>query len=861
MTFIVIRGAKMQIKEYQQRVLERVEQFLDALMEHTNQKQKIDEALQNVGLPLQPYLVNEKAWTQVVGNARPYKPYTNGIGKDIPFICLKVPTGGGKTYLAARCVDLIQRKFVGIQTGLVLWVVPTSSIYAQTLKALRQKDHPYRVALDMASGGKTMIVEKDEGFTPQDTQGKLIVLLLMLASGRDLDGKRLRLYKAGGYARFFPDEGILTEHKLLLERFPNLDVYDEGIGETLVKTSLGNVIRICQPVIILDESHRARADLSTETLQKFNPSFVLELSATPARQQSNILASVSGKELHQEEMIKLDLNAEMKEDVEWTNTLLKGHEKRVQLEQIAARYRANKGAYIRPIAVISVQNTDPKKRDKRSRHVEDVREYLIATCNIPTSQIAIKSAYKDELKDIDLMSSESDIRYIITGDALKEGWDCPFAYVLIILKDTKARDSITQLIGRILRQPYARKLPVEYQPLNESYVYCYQTESFNIVTAIGDGFSNEGLDDLRERIISTNSKPEKNQRIAVSYREPFRQWTIYLPRFVAQESNQYRPISYQRDILPYIDWSRLDINRFNIQLTYERRQEHRFILGLDAENQITRIKERSYEYEYLNENPVIDHFYYMRQISDLVPNDWRAYQIVENMLKRLREAYQYSDEIIANHPADIAEALRRFLKLSLEGYYGNELNPEVTIGLAGEVFHQKIDNKEILFYLDKTLDFQLPKTFSASQEERQLVHTNNQPMMKTLWEWERENQFNELEKSVAYYLDEQHNLLWWYRHLPNSRYSLVGWRNSRIFPDYVAAVEGDYSKIFVLETKGIHLAGNDDTRYKQDIFDLCNRLGKEIDWKELGEDFRYKEVAFSMIYDVDWKDRIRKIFD
>ena len=36
----------------------------------------------------------------------------------------------------------------------------------------------------------------------------------------------------------------------------------------------------------------------------------------------------------------------------------------------------------------------------------------------------------DELKDVDLMSEECPIRFIITVEALSEGWDCPFAYVL-----------------------------------------------------------------------------------------------------------------------------------------------------------------------------------------------------------------------------------------------------------------------------------------------------------------------------------------------------------------------------------------------------------------------------------------------
>ena len=92
--------------------------------------------------------------------------------------------------------------------------------------------------------------------------------------------------------------------------------------------------------------------------------------------------------------------------------------------------------------------------------------------------MAVKSAEIDELKDFDdmggLMVRDCPMRYIITKQALQEGWDCSFAYVLTILTNPHSKTAMTQLVGRILRQPYARKTHVP--ALDESYVYCFQRD-------------------------------------------------------------------------------------------------------------------------------------------------------------------------------------------------------------------------------------------------------------------------------------------------------------------------------------------------------------------------------------------------
>ena len=130
------------------------------------------------------------AWEAV--SARPYTRRTTGTGKPLPSFCLKIPTGGGKTLLATRVIDLVHSKLLYRQTGLVLWIVPTTQIYRQTLIALKDRDHPYRQQLDLASAGRTLVLEKTSGFRPADVADSLCILMLMLPSANRETKEQLR---------------------------------------------------------------------------------------------------------------------------------------------------------------------------------------------------------------------------------------------------------------------------------------------------------------------------------------------------------------------------------------------------------------------------------------------------------------------------------------------------------------------------------------------------------------------------------------------------------------------------------------------------------------------------------------------
>ncbi len=228
--------------------------------------------------------------------------------------------------------------------------MPTTQIYRQTILSLKDRDHPYRQHLDLASGGRTVIFEKTDRFSPLDVQENLVVLMLMLPSANRLTKETLKVFKdSGGFQDFFPAEDDVQGQEKILKDIPNLDTYEKesGFWGKQVKTSLGNTLRTLSPVIILDEGHKAYSEGAQNTLRGFNPSIIIELSATPSK-ESNILVDISGRELHREEMIKLDLHVINKVSPDWKDTLLAGVNKRNILEHKAREYEANSGVTYSP---------------------------------------------------------------------------------------------------------------------------------------------------------------------------------------------------------------------------------------------------------------------------------------------------------------------------------------------------------------------------------------------------------------------------------------------------------------------------------------------------------------------------------
>jgi type III restriction enzyme len=678
-------------------------------------------------------------------------------------------------------------------------------------------------------------------------------MMLMLPAANRLNKETLKMYQdSGAFPDFFPAEDNFQKQAELLNQVPNLDFYGDknqlGLGRGLqIKTSLGNTLRLIRPIIILDEGHKAYTEGARSTLMGFNPSFMLELSATPTT-EANKLVEITGRELNDEEMIKLDIHLINKTSLDWKDTLLSAYEKRNQLEIAANTLRENSGTYIRPIMLIQVERTGADQRGGKYIHAEDAREFLVNQCNIPPDQVAVKSSDKDDIEGIDLLSEGSTIRYIITKQALQEGWDCPFAYVLTILTNPGSQTGITQLIGRVLRQPYARKTKVK--ELDECYVFTYRQNASALVKGIKSDLEKEGLGDIASHI-SANDVDEPNLLILeheTSYRQHLKKFegSIYLPQFVVQGSNAWQALNYEIDILSRIDWYQADLTPVtNLSLKEEGTQEQIIRINLAKQENFVDEIGRESRVGVLSVNLA----FMAQQLIDTVPNPFVAFELGKNSINKLR--VKHSDEVISSNFIYIIEELKKQLTQERDR-------------LAENVFRQLIADKIICFYLIKGEGgFTLPSRIKVKYPKRDENRLKNE-FAKSLFDIVPEEGMNILEKTVALYIDEQERFLWWYRNLVGeNQYRIQAWRKDRIYPDLLVGQEskaqkGEFDKVFVFETKGKHLKAFEDTQYKQNVFQLCNELAIQKAWTELNFDFPDRKFEFQMLHEDEWKEAMNK---
>lgn len=405
--------------------------------------------------------------------------YKNNV-PGVPHVCVKVPTAGGKTFIAANALkpmlDTVNPESTG-QPRVVVWLVPSLTILEQTERNFSDPSHPYRQRLNTHFRGRVELYGKKSllqgaGFSPDAIQGQLSLILLSFDSLRARNKEDRKIYQENGYLASF-------------------DVTDADLLETADPSALINVIRALKPVVIVDESHNAESDLSVEMLKNLNPSFILDLTATP-RNNSNIISFVDALALKKEFMVKLPVIVYNRPDK--TEVLGNALQLRRDLEQLAIAEEKITEKYIRPIVLFQAE---PKTGEEKETF-EKIRATLVKL-QIPEAQIAIKTADINELKGVDLLSRDCPVRFIITVNALKEGWDCPFAYILASLADKSSAVDVEQIVGRVLRQPHvmAHQEPL----LNMSYVFTASNRFMETLDKVVKGLNRAGFSDRDYRAV------------------------------------------------------------------------------------------------------------------------------------------------------------------------------------------------------------------------------------------------------------------------------------------------------------------------------------------------------------------------
>ena len=423
----------------------------------------------------------------------------------LPYVCLRIPTGGGKTIVACHSIGVAAKELAHTETPLVLWLVPSNAILEQTIAALRDRNHPYRQAVETAIGSVTVLDVEQALYVKQaqlDSGATIILTTMQAFRVEDTLGRRV-----------YRGSGEVMDHFTGLS--PSLvDTLEKGEGGNVIQ-SLANVLRLRRPIVIIDEAHNARTALSFETLARFQPSCIMEYSATPAKDDhpSNVLHSVSAADLKSAQMIKIPIRLDTRPD--WKELLADAINCRNGLEKTATMERQQTGEYIRPIMLIQAQ---PQRQGQETLSVDVVKQCLLTDHNIPEEQIAIATGTAKGLEGIDIAKPDCQLRYVITIQALREGWDCPFAYVLCSVAESRSATSIEQLLGRVMRLPKA--CWKNHEELNKAYAFATSAHFSEVANTLTDALIQNGFEKQEAKDLIVSAKAEQTE-IPFESQKPF----------------------------------------------------------------------------------------------------------------------------------------------------------------------------------------------------------------------------------------------------------------------------------------------------------------------------------------------------
>jgi type III restriction enzyme len=201
----------MELKPYQQQVIANLKRFLD----YVNRRDDLRSAFRHY-------------WDDA--GATKMDNYRNNVS-GAPHVCVKVPIGGGKTFNAANALRPIFESFARYDPArpkVVIWLTPSLTILDQTIKTLRDPQHPYRLRLNAHFNGRVEVYDKQDvlqgaGFNPDAVREQLTVIVLSYDSLRARNKEDRKIYQENGNLAGFAarDVGggggwkITTKHRSL----------------------------------------------------------------------------------------------------------------------------------------------------------------------------------------------------------------------------------------------------------------------------------------------------------------------------------------------------------------------------------------------------------------------------------------------------------------------------------------------------------------------------------------------------------------------------------------------------------------------------------------------------------------------
>ena len=844
----------MELKQYQQKVIDDLKRFLN----HIAQQMNIPEAYRGYW--------EEQGVPVGFKGLQPYQDMLPGV----PNVCVKVPTGGGKTFIAACSIKPVFDSLPHTKTKAVVWLVPSDAILSQTLATLNNPAHGYRGRIDIDFSHRVQVYDKaqlltGQGFSPTHVTEQLSVFVLSYDSFRTSKKEGRKAYQENSSLAGFA--GLADEATRLRDA-------DD--------TALINAIRALNPVVIVDESHHAASPLSKEMLLNFNPSFVLDLTATP-KKESNIISYVDAIQLKREDMVKLPVIVYNR--FTQTDVLHDAITLRNKLETQAKKDRAQTGRYIRPIVLLQAE---AKGRDTTT--FDQVKEKLIEA-TIPKHHIAIKTAEINELKGIDLLDEACPIRYIITINALKEGWDCPFAYILATIANRSSPVDVEQILGRVLRLPHTMKNPSSV--LNASYVITSSADFQGTLSRVVDSLNKAGFSEKDYRVGSSGvedapkpagqaeqlpieRQPDKEpeyeieidaealrQRLAQEADEGQADAASDILDFAAKQADQYEAAvneaaGAQHPGLPQEVQQAMTSYRMKAEFEADAlaQQLPQFVvpnyLPLFGENgkKLLAGDALTQEFTLRDKDTMIDFSVIDAQMARVdiddggaVPRAWRLSSNDRQYLNKyfvsnasVKPLYFHTnmimDKLSSINAVDDKE-LREYVNRVIKGLSYEQLED---LQQSPHHYLTKIKKKiETLLeqHCEKVFDtwieqgtitcapwYSLPGSISP------LKVTSVYP--NTLYTAEEE--MNGPEKQIAWELSNLPSILWWHRNLSRQGFFINGYGN-KAYPDFIAMTRS--GKTLMIESKGDYLSNPDSARKV--------KLGRA--WEKLaGPQYRYYMV-------------------
>jgi superfamily II DNA or RNA helicase len=735
----------MQLKRYQNAALETLDSFLESIKKTPLRHAFLD-------------ITDEK--------------YNQEWFGEIPFVCIRIPTGGGKTLVACKSIERIMSTVLQykLDTGIVMWFVPSDSIKTQTLKKFKDSRDWHNEVLREAFDGKIKIFSNEDALTitPEDVRNNLCIVVASLDAFRK-DSSIQKKYKV------YKENGSLIEHFQNLKDETNLEKDSEG----LVINSLANVIRKSSPLIVIDEGHHTQTDLSVQFLSDLKPSFIIEFTATP-RAGSNILVRTSASELKNEQMVKIPIVLESRS--QWEQVVADGLAKRDELEKRAKKLTKE---YIRPIALIQAQ---PRSKVRSTVTVEDLKQMLLAR-KIPESQIRIKTSEVDELEGVDLFDKKCDVRYILTVNALAEGWDCSFAYVLISVANLGARVAVEQIIGRVIRMPNARRK--EDEALNRSYVFASAANFNEAASKVIGGLESNGY----SKSDFVGAVEEKEYSDPLEAKKAIKK-DLKVPMMAIGTTK----LSFE-DLLG--ENFKLSTQNPDCDFKIHYDLDGQATIDITEDEEWLRGKQLSLSFQYLAGNHSEEELvtWLDKKLRFPVLNSEDKITFLEKAVKsQIKKNNRTLAELSVNRYL-LAERLGLLITERLETYtrkvYMDLLGKKRLIVAPFESYPATI-----------TLKSPVPKVFNKNL-------------------YERIDSINGEERSFVERIDlgALDNIDFWVRNREKvDPFYIQGWKKGKFYPDFVAVTKK--GNIVALEWKGEDRVGNEDTNYKVEIATEWEKLGK-----------------------------------